>query len=62
MTANDTTRDKAMKLLGKGWITQSEAAELAGVSRQLVRHWCMRDGVDAAAARAMFLRRVWRAR
>jgi hypothetical protein len=44
MTKDDTTKDPAAKraaiaLLTKGLITRAEAAKLAGVSRQLARHW-----------------------
>jgi hypothetical protein len=45
--------------LRKGLVTQSEAAELAGASKQLVRHWCLRRGIDTAAARAAYLRKTW---
>jgi hypothetical protein len=50
----------ALSLLRKGLVTQSEAAHLAGASKQLVRHWCLRRGIDCAAAREAYLRRVWR--
>ena len=51
----------ALALLRKGLVTQSEAAELAGASKQLVRHWCLRRGIDTAAAREAYLRKTWRA-
>ena len=50
----------ALALLRKGLVTQSEAAKLVGASKQLVRHWCLRRGIDTAAARETYLRRVWR--
>ena len=49
----------ALALLRKGLVTQSEAAELAGASKQLVRHWCLRRGIDTAAAREAYLRKTW---
>jgi hypothetical protein len=50
----------ALALLRKGLVTQSEAAELTGASKQLVRHWCLRRGIDTGAARAAYLRKTWR--
>jgi hypothetical protein len=49
----------ALVLLRKGVVTQSEAAALAGASKQLVRHWCLRRGIDTAAAREAYLRKMW---
>jgi hypothetical protein len=49
----------ALALLCKGLVTQSEAAALAGASKQLVRHWCLRRGIDTAAARAVYLGKTW---
>jgi hypothetical protein len=49
----------ALDLLRKGVITQSEAAALAGATRQLVRHWCLRRGIDTGAAREAYLRKTW---
>jgi predicted DNA-binding protein (UPF0251 family) len=39
MTDQDTKKAAALRLLKRGLVTQSEAASLAGVSRQLMRHW-----------------------
>jgi hypothetical protein len=50
----------ALALLRKGLVTQSEAGRLTGASQQLVRHWCLRRGIDTAAAREAYLRRTWR--
>jgi hypothetical protein len=49
----------ALDLLRKGVITQSEAAALTGASKQLVRHWCLRRGIDCATAREAYLRKTW---
>lgn len=62
MTSNDTTKDTATKaaalrLLARGLITQSEAARLAGVSRQLVAHWA--KGLDVEPAREARLAQIW---
>jgi len=39
MPASDHTRRTALRLLERGLVTQSEAARLSGVSRQLMRLW-----------------------
>jgi len=57
MTSNDITKRTALKLLERGLITQSEAARLACVSRQLMRHWAREIDVDAA--REDYLTRLW---
>mgnify|MGYP000667972509 FL=1 len=62
-TKDDTTKDPAAKaaaiaLLAKGLITKAEAAELAGVSRQLVQHWARDIPIDKA--RNAILRKLWR--
>ena len=43
-TQDNPKRAAARKLLSRGIATQSEIAELADVSRQLVRYWA--DGID----------------
>lgn len=59
MTFNDSTRKRALKLLKKGTATLSEVSELVGTSRQLVRHWCLRAGINPSEARSAYLRRLW---
>lgn len=44
-----------MRMLRKGEITINEAAQIALVSRQRVRVWCKKAGIDVAAARAAWL-------
>jgi Uncharacterised protein family (UPF0175) len=39
-------RNAAVSLLARGMITPSQAAELAGVSRQLVAYWLRHAGID----------------
>ena len=61
-TANDTARLAALALLRDGRATVTEIAGLAGTSRQLVRHWSIRAGIDAGAiqrARDRYLARAW---
>lgn len=62
-TTQDTTKDPAAKaaavaLLSKGLASQSEVARLAGVSRQLVKHWA--KGVPVERNRNAVLAKLWR--
>jgi len=60
MTKDDTTeRRAAIRLLRSGRVTLSEAAGLAETSRQLVSYWARQAGIDAPAARAKYLKRLW---
>jgi hypothetical protein len=57
---DDEARSAAVSLLGRGMITPSHAAELAGVSRQLVAYWLKAAGIEWEKA---FRRRqagIWR--
>jgi hypothetical protein len=56
----DQTRRAALEILGEGLATQSEVARIAGVDRQLVRHWAMRAGINVAKVRMAWLRETWR--
>lgn len=63
MTEEDIMKDQAAKaaaiaLLAKGLASQSEVARLAGVSRQLVRHWA--KDIDVDRNREALLSRLWR--
>lgn len=63
MTLETTTKDPAAKraarkLLSRGIATQAEVAKLAGVSRQLVRHWA--KDIPVQANRDAVLAKVWR--
>ena len=53
-------RRAALSLLRRGEITISEAAELAGVSRQLVYAWCKRAKIEPAPAREGRITKAWR--
>jgi predicted DNA-binding protein (UPF0251 family) len=57
MTTDDSTKRAALRLLRRGQVTQSEAARLAGVSRQLMRHWAR--AIDVDAAREAMVARLW---
>jgi hypothetical protein len=60
MTADDTTRAAALKLLRRGLATQSEVAGLVGVSRQAVRLWVAREDFDPTEVRRAWLQATWR--
>ena len=57
-TDQDSIKKAALSLLSRGLVTQSEAARLAGVSRQLMRHWA-RD-ISLEQAREAVLLKLWR--
>jgi predicted transcriptional regulator len=52
-----TRRNIALDLIERGFITQAEAAQLLGESRQAVRY--MARDIDAKAARAKYLDNLW---
>jgi hypothetical protein len=64
MTATqDTTKDPAAKaaaisILSQGLATKSEAARLAGVSKQLMQHWA--QDIPVERARNTVLTKLWR--
>ena len=63
MTTDDTTKDQdarkaVVALVRKGLASPSEAAELAGVSRQVANYW-LRE-IDWRKARAATLAIAWR--
>jgi len=53
-------RRAALALLARGLIRPHEAAELAGVSLQVVNYWCKRAGIDWERVRRTNLTRAWR--
>jgi hypothetical protein len=62
MTAsNDRKRAAVMRLVRKGLLTPDEAADLASTPRDLVEYWALREGIDIATARAIYLLKIWRA-
>jgi hypothetical protein len=54
---DDHIKRAALSLLSRGLITQSEAARLAGISRQNMRYWA-RD-IDCERARETYLAALW---
>ena len=49
----------ALRLLRAGYVTPSEVARLAKVSRQLVTKWCATDQIDWRVARHLWLEARW---
>jgi transposase-like protein len=57
---SDHARRAALEMVGEGLATLSEVARLAGVDRQLVRHWAMRAGINVTKSRAAWVGKAWR--
>ena len=53
-------RRAVVLLISRGMITVPEAAQLAGVSRQLVRAWCNTRKVSLDRARKARITKLWR--
>lgn len=60
MSTMDKKRKRLLALLRAGYLTQSEAAELMGVSRQRIHQWARDARIHAVAARARHLRELLR--
>lgn len=58
MSKFEIRRDRALALLECGYLTQSEAAELLGVSRQRVHQWVTAAKLRPILARARHLRKL----
>lgn len=58
-TSTEITRKAALKLLAAGTASPSEVADLAGVSRQLVRFWIKSADLNWRAARMAALQKAW---
>jgi hypothetical protein len=57
---DDEARSAALSLLAKGMITPGQAADLAGVSRQLVAYWLKHAGIDWKRAWERRQAGIWR--
>jgi predicted HTH domain antitoxin len=53
-------RSAALSLLARGMITPAQAAELAGVSRQLVQYWLQASGINWRRAWSRRQAGMWR--
>ena len=56
----DDTRRAVLKLMRRGTMTLPEVAQCAGVSRQLIRHWCKVAKIVIGQAREVRNAREWR--
>lgn len=56
---DNSTKAAAIKLLERGEITLSEAARLAGTSKQAAQQWARGRELDLNAARERHLARIW---
>lgn len=57
---DDEARSAALSLLARGMITPGQAAELAGVSRQLVAYWLKHAAIDWKRAWTRRQASMWR--
>jgi DNA-binding XRE family transcriptional regulator len=57
---DDTTKRIALDMIRAGILKQAEAAELAGVSRQLMRLWA--KDIDCKKARKFWITGQWNER
>ncbi len=53
-------RRAVLRLLSQGKASLAEVAEIAGLSRQIVRYWAKAAGIDWKAARKAHLAFMWR--
>jgi hypothetical protein len=53
---NEDRRAHVMGLLASGLILQTEAAKLAGTTRQVIHQWATRAGMRPGMARRRYLR------
>lgn len=64
MTSDDSTKDDAARraavaMMRRGDATPAEAAQMAGVSRQLASYWAKVADIDWEKARSAKLREIW---
>jgi hypothetical protein len=57
--STEKTRLASLKLLRLGVASPSEVSALAGVSRQLIRHWVVAADLNWRKARAAALAKAW---
>jgi hypothetical protein len=51
-------KEKLLRLLKRGLLTQTEAARLGNTSRQRVFQWARQDGINPVEARKQYLKRL----
>lgn len=60
MKKDPEARRAVLLLIQRGMATVPEAAQLAGVSRHLIRRWCASRGISVDRARKARLVKLWR--
>lgn len=60
MEKDEEARSAALGLIARGLITPGQAAELAGVSRQLVHYWLKKHDIRWQATHDARLAKMWR--
>jgi len=60
MEKDAEARSAALALIARGLLTPGQAAELAGVSRQLVHFWLKQHGISWQATHQARLATMWR--
>lgn len=60
MRKDPEARRAVLLLISRGLATVPEAAQLAGVSRHLIRRWCASRGMSVDRARKARLVKAWR--
>lgn len=60
MRKDPEARRAVLLLISRGHASVPEAAQLAGVSRHLIRRWCGSRGMSVDRARKAKLVRLWR--
>ena len=60
MAVDPEARRAVLLLISRGMVTVPEAAQLAGVSRQLIRAWCKSRRMSLDRARKAKIAQAWR--
>lgn len=60
VSAHPEAQRAVLRLISRGLVTIPEAAQLAGVSRHLIRAWCKSRKIKPGQARQVRIAREWR--
>ena len=60
MRKDPEAKRAVLRAISRGLLTVPEAAQLAGVSRQLIHRWCASRGMSTSRARASKNIKLWR--
>ena len=59
LSSHPEAQRAVIRLIARGMVTVPEAAQLAGVSRHLIRAWCKSRGMSVDRARRIRIAREW---